>query len=72
MGSLVFNVRDYGARGDGIAYDRPAIHKAVAAASAAGGGIVYLPPGTYNLNLLNPIEVPDEVTLRGYGTRFLG
>ncbi len=42
-----YNVRDYGARGDGIALDNPAIDKAIELASEAGGGTVLLPRGTY-------------------------
>ncbi|HEX3728902.1 MAG TPA: glycosyl hydrolase family 28-related protein, partial [Opitutaceae bacterium] len=42
-----YNVRDYGARGDGKAIDSPAINLAIAAAASAGGGTVRLPAGTY-------------------------
>ncbi len=41
------NVRAFGARGDGKNLDSPAINRAIAAASAAGGGTVLLPAGTY-------------------------
>jgi len=37
------------ARGDGRADDGPAIQAALDAAAAAGGGVVYLPAGTYQL-----------------------
>ncbi len=43
----VFNVRDFGAVGDGTAKDTAAIQKAVDAASESGGGRVLLTPGTY-------------------------
>jgi len=43
----VFDVRAYGARGDGASIDTPAINKAIDAASAQGGGTVRFPPGTY-------------------------
>lgn len=43
----VFDVRDYGALGDGVALDSPAINATITAAAAAGGGTVYFPPGTY-------------------------
>jgi polygalacturonase len=42
-----YNVRNYGAKGDGVTLDSPAIDKAIQAAAQAGGGTVYLPPGTY-------------------------
>ncbi|HEX4263615.1 MAG TPA: glycoside hydrolase family 28 protein [Verrucomicrobiae bacterium] len=42
-----YNVRSYGATGDGKTLDSPAIDKAIQAATEAGGGTVYLPPGTY-------------------------
>jgi len=49
-GSIVapgFNVRAYGAKGDGSAIDSPAINRAIDAASAAGGGTVVFPAGVY-------------------------
>ena len=42
-----YNVRNYGATGDGENLDSPAIDKAIQTAAAAGGGTVYLPAGTY-------------------------
>jgi polygalacturonase len=43
----VFEVRAFGAKGDGKALDSPAINKAIDAAAAAGGGTVHFPAGTY-------------------------
>jgi polygalacturonase len=42
-----YNVRDFGATGDGKTLDSPAIDRAIAAASEAGGGTVHIPAGTY-------------------------
>lgn len=42
-----FNVRLYGAKGDGATIDTPVINKAIEDANAAGGGVVRFPPGTY-------------------------
>lgn len=42
-----FNVRSFGAKGDGKALDSPAINKAIEAAASKGGGTVYFPAGTY-------------------------
>lgn len=43
----VFNVRDFGAKGDGKAIDGEAIDKAIEAAAQDGGGTVFFPAGTY-------------------------
>ncbi|MCU7727100.1 glycosyl hydrolase family 28 protein [Actinoplanes sp. KI2] len=42
-----FNIRDYGATGNGTGNDSGAIQRAVDAAAAAGGGTVRVPSGTY-------------------------
>src|SRR5579875_3480587 len=42
-----YNVRTFGATGDGKTVDTPAINKAIEAAAAAGGGTVLFPAGTY-------------------------
>src|SRR5438309_4322859 len=44
---MFFDVRTFGAKGDGKAVDTPAINKAIEAANAAGGGTVVFPAGTY-------------------------
>jgi polygalacturonase len=43
----IFDIRTYGAVGDGKTVDSPAINKAIEAAAAAGGGTVLFPPGTW-------------------------
>jgi polygalacturonase len=55
-----FDVRAYGAKGDGVAVDSPAINAAIEAASAAGGGTVVLPAGTY---LSFSIRLKSRITL---------
>jgi polygalacturonase len=42
-----FNVRKFGAVGDGSTLDSAAVNKAIDAAAAAGGGTVFFPAGTY-------------------------
>ena len=42
-----YNVKNYGAKGDGTGLDTKAIEKAIDAASKAGGGTVYFPAGNY-------------------------
>ena len=68
----VFNVRDdtrlvRHARGDGSADDRPAIQAAIDAAHTAGGGVVYLPAGTYQLRSNDPLLLGSRVVLQGDG-----
>jgi polygalacturonase len=43
----VHNVRLFGAKGDGTTIDTPAINRAIDAAAAAGGGVVFFPAGAY-------------------------
>ena len=43
----VFNVKEFGAVGDGKTLDSPAINKTIEAASSNKGGTVYFPAGTY-------------------------
>jgi len=45
--TAVFDVKAYGAKGDGASIDTPAINKAIEAASAQGGATVRFPAGTY-------------------------
>jgi Pectate lyase superfamily protein len=56
----VFNVRDYGATGEGKALDTSAIGIAIKTASSAGGGRVLFPPGTY---LTGTFELVSSVQL---------
>ena len=44
---LQFDVRAFGAKGDGHTIDSDAINRAIDAAAAAGGGTVYLGGGTF-------------------------
>ncbi len=42
-----FDVREFGAKGDGKNFDTPAINRAIEAAAAVGGGTVHFAAGTY-------------------------
>lgn len=44
---FAFNVRDYGAVGDGKSLDTQAVNRAIEVAVAAGGGVVVFPAGNY-------------------------
>ena len=63
--STTFNVRDFGAVGDGKADDTPAVQAALAQARGAGGGIVTFPCGRYQVN--ETLEIPPRTVLRGEG-----
>ena len=56
----VFNVKDYGAKGDGRTLDSPAVNAAIEAAVSAGGGQVLLPAGTY---LCGSIRLKSNIDL---------
>ena len=43
----IFDIRTFGAVGDGKTVDSPAINKAIEAAAASGGGTVLFPAGTW-------------------------
>ena len=60
LGAFPYNVRDYGAKGDGVAKDTAAIQAAVDVAARAGGGVVVLPPGNY---LCGTIRLKSNITL---------
>ncbi len=44
---VLYDVRAYGATGDGKTVDSPAINRAIEAVAAAGGGTLVFPAGTY-------------------------
>lgn len=59
----------YNAAGDGVADDTAALQLAIDTAAAAGGGVVYVPTGTYGIS--DSLELKPEVQLRGpHGTGF--
>jgi polygalacturonase len=56
----IFDIRDYGAVGDGESLDSPSVNRAIDACHVAGGGVVYAPPGVY---LSGTIVLKSNVTL---------
>ena len=75
-GGMVFNVRAYGAVGDGVADDTSALKAAIAAAtlpqpnaadtaSSARGSVVFVPHGMYKLT--DTIHLSSGVSIRGAG-----
>ena len=70
-GEGVFDIRDFGAVSGADVNNQPMIQAAINAAHEAGGGIVYIPPGTWGI-AVNPdgygsVHVLDNVFLKGAG-----
>lgn len=66
---VYYNVKSplFGALGDGVTIDGPAIQEAIDAADEAGGGTVFIPAGTYMLGATQ-ITVPYTVSILGAGS----
>ena len=62
----VFNVKDYGATGDGATDDSIAIDNAIQAARV-GNGCVYFPRGQYQIETMLNVNVASAITLLGDG-----
>ena len=56
----VYDIRDYGGVSDGTTSCTEAIHQAIAAAAAKGGGTIYFPAGIF---LTGPIRLESHITL---------
>lgn len=59
----VYSVTSFGAKGDGKTDDTQAFQKALDTAGKDGGGIVFVPTGTYLIK--SHLEIPENVTLEG-------
>ena len=59
-GARVYNIRKYGARGDGAALDTTALQAAIDACHQDGGGTVLVPAGTFQIGT---VELKSNVTL---------
>ena len=70
--TIYFNVKAYGATGNGVTDDTTAIRNAIAAALAVGGGTVYFPNGTYlvseHAGSFQCLSIPTGVSLLGQST----
>ena len=71
----VFDVKAFGAKGDGAALDTVSVQKAIEACHTNTGGKVYFPPGTYRVGTLalkSNVRVYLEAGARLLGSRNLG
>jgi hypothetical protein len=66
--TTVYNVKSYGAVGNGTTDDRAAIQSAINAAAAGQvGGTVFFPPGVYKINSGLTVPAGGYVTFQGAG-----
>ncbi|MDP2990728.1 MAG: glycosyl hydrolase family 28-related protein [Kiritimatiellota bacterium] len=62
---VFFSAVEAGVKGDSFTDDLPALQALVDKVGQAGGGIIYLPPGSYRLN--ETLQLRANVILRGAG-----
>ncbi|HEX6624807.1 MAG TPA: glycosyl hydrolase family 28-related protein, partial [Pyrinomonadaceae bacterium] len=65
------NLKPYGAVGDGLADDGPALHAAFNALMAAGGGTLFVPPGKFRIATTvsaNFLNTASAVVIKGAGS----
>src|SRR5215468_12076424 len=60
LGARVYNIRDFGAKGDGIALDTAAVQAAIDACAGDKGGTVLVPTGNF---MVGTLELKSNVTL---------
>jgi parallel beta-helix repeat protein len=63
--ALAFNVKDYGAVGDGVTQDITAIRATITAAPE--GSTIFFPAGTYRINGFIPTNAKSNLTFQGAG-----
>lgn len=63
--SGVFNVKDYGAIGNGVIDDATAINAAITACQTAGGGTVWFPNASYKVNSTITVNSSNAIHLMG-------
>src|SRR5262249_11895205 len=61
LGEKIYDVRDFGAKGDGATLNTAAVQSAIDAANRDNGGVVFVPAGVF---LIGTIQLKSNVTLR--------
>lgn len=70
-GDLVFNVKDYGATGDGVTDDTAAFQNAISEV-VSGGGTLYIPRGRYVITTKLNIDLTNITRINGKGVSIVG
>jgi polygalacturonase len=60
-GARTYNIRDFGAKGDGVTLDTTALQVAIDTCNKEQGGVVLVPAGVF---LIGTVELKSNVTLR--------
>jgi hypothetical protein len=60
LGARIYNIRDFGAKGDGKTVDTAALQAAIDACTKDGGGTVLVPAGVFHIGT---VELKSNVTL---------
>src|SRR5882672_1518555 len=60
LGARIYNIRSFGAKGDGKTLDTAALQAAIDACTRDGGGTVLVPSGTF---VIGTVELKSNVTL---------
>ena len=63
---MPWNVKDFGAAGNGVSDDTVAINAAISVAASQNGGVVFFPVGTYVTS--STINLPNQRWLQGTDT----
>lgn len=75
IGGSVYNVRAFGATGDGLTNDTPAIQATIDTALLAGGGEVLFPPGIYSVSTTtifgHSLRVNNTIAFQGQSGSWL-
>jgi len=66
---IIYNVKDFGALGDGETDDTAAILKVSSLLRENNGGIMFFPRGVYLKSGLNPITIPSNSMVMGIGSK---
>jgi hypothetical protein len=62
---LVFNVHDFGAKGDGITDNAPAFQAAINACAQVNGGTVFIPPASQPYVIGRSLEISQPMAIAG-------